>query len=134
LIIRLTNVNKKYDNFVVKVVDGDTIKLASGREIRLLGIDTPEKGQPYYNEAKDFLERLILGKKVRLEKDVTNKDKYGRYLRYVFLKNIFVNVELVRKGYARVIVRFPDVKYLDYLMKVQKRAMEKRLGIWSENN
>jgi micrococcal nuclease len=134
LIIRLTNVNKKYDNFVVKVVDGDTIKLASGREIRLLGIDTPEKGQPYYNEAKDFLERLILGKKVRLEKDVTNKDKYGRYLRYVFLKNIFVNVELVRKGYARVIVRFPDVKYLDYLMKVQKKAMEKRLGIWSENN
>ncbi|MEM5805311.1 MAG: thermonuclease family protein [Candidatus Aenigmatarchaeota archaeon] len=120
------------DYIVVKIIDGDTFKLSDGREIRLLGIDAPEQGQFYYDEAKNFLESLILGSKVVLEQDVTNRDKFGRYLRYVFVENNFVNLELVKKGYARVVIRIPDTKYIDILMQAESQARKNKLGIWSK--
>ena len=70
---------------VSRVVDGDTVELADGRKVRYLGINTPERGQPFYQEATDFNAELVAGKKVRLEFDVDTIDKYGRTLAHVFV-------------------------------------------------
>jgi len=65
---------------VIKVIDGDTFKVASGQSVRLVGIDATELGQPYSEEAKNYLKDLIEGKEVILEKDVSEYDKYNRLL------------------------------------------------------
>lgn len=115
------------ESFIVsKVIDGDTIEINNER-IRLLGIDSPERGQYYYEQAKNKLEELILGKEVRLERGENDKDKYGRLLRYVFIDDVFVNLELVREAYAKVI---PAEKYFEQLKEIEKLAKEKNLGVW----
>ncbi|MFA6356488.1 MAG: thermonuclease family protein, partial [Candidatus Omnitrophota bacterium] len=86
--------------FVSKVIDGDTVVLENGEHVRYIGIDTPEKGRPYYSEAKRQNEKLVKGRKVRLEFDAGKADRYGRVLAYVYDGNTFVNEELVRNGYA----------------------------------
>ena len=104
---------------VVKVIDGDTIKLENGEVVRYIGIDTPETVHPskpvqcFGKEASDKNKELVEGKVVKLEKDITNKDKYGRILRYVWVGDLFVNDELVRQGYAYVYTYPPDVKYTE---------------------
>lgn len=85
--------------FVEKVIDGDTF-IGNGHIIRLLGIDAPEKAQPCYEEAKNFLKKLIENKTVKLEYDKKKKDKHGRLLAYVWINNTFVNKEIVEKGFA----------------------------------
>ncbi|MEJ2267830.1 MAG: thermonuclease family protein [Nanoarchaeota archaeon] len=87
--------------FVERVVDGDTI-IVDGHSVRLLGINTPEKGERYSKEAKEFLENLILNKKVRLE-GIEN-DMYFRKLRYVFLGGENINLKIVREGLANVYI------------------------------
>lgn len=115
---------------VVRVIDGDTIVLADGRHIRYIGIDTPEKGHPYYSEAKRENERLVKGKKIRLEYDVQKQDRYRRTLAYVYVGEIFVNAELVRNGYALIYTVPPDVKYADTFLELQKQARKDKRGLW----
>jgi micrococcal nuclease len=117
---------------VTRVIDGDTIVVQGGYHIRYIGIDTPEIGEPFYQEAKDYNRELVGGKKVRLEKDVTDKDKYDRLLRYVYAGDVFVNAELVREGYAYVYPEslFPDIKYYDLLKEAETEAREAEKGIW----
>ncbi len=109
------------DNYVVRVIDGDTFEIYSGEIVRLICLDTPELGDAGSYEAKDFLESLILDKEIRMEKDVNDKDKYGRLLRYVWVSSslgfnesyedeVFVNKILVEKGYANVFRYGDDVK------------------------
>lgn len=127
---------------VVEVIDGDTIVvLLNGvrERVRLIGIDTPEVGRPYYEEATRKTTELVLGKTVRLEKDISERDKYGRLLRYVYVGSLFVNAELVRQGYAHAYTYPPDVKYADYFTQLQREAREKGVGLWgpstnSKNN
>ena len=87
------------DVFVERVIDGDTIETALGH-IRLLGINSPEKGEAGYEEAKDYLIERVLNQSVKLEYGKERNDKYGRILAYVFLNNENINLELVEKGYA----------------------------------
>ncbi|MDD3819484.1 MAG: thermonuclease family protein, partial [Actinomycetota bacterium] len=87
---------------VKEVIDGDTIILSDGRRVRLIGINTPEHGMYFYEEAKEALEMIVLGKKVFLEKDVSEKDQYGRLLRYVYTGDLSVNMEMVKRGFANV--------------------------------
>jgi len=89
-------------NKVTRVIDGDTFELETGEKVRLICIDTPETGNSGAEEAKEFLESLVLGKSVKLEKDVSETDQYGRLLRYVYVNDIFVNKEIVQKGYGTV--------------------------------
>lgn len=128
---------------VTKVVDGDTFWVDDGSEkgkkVRLIGVDTPEtlhpkKGQEAYGrEASDFTKSLLSSKKVRLEFDVDSLDRYGRLLAYVYLENgLFVNAELVRKGYAQVATFPPNVKYADYFLKLQRKARDRKLGLWGD--
>ncbi|MBI4919139.1 thermonuclease family protein [archaeon] len=95
---------------VTRVVDGDTLVIETGEKIRLICINTPEKGEEGFEEAKQFLTDLVLNKNVILEKDITNKDKYGRLLRYVYLDGVFVNKEIFQKRYAKMFRYEPDIK------------------------
>jgi len=95
-----------------RIIDGDTFESSSGETVRLICVDTPEQNKKGYEEAKQFLSNLILNKQVRLEKDVSDKDEYGRLLRYVYFnfsipsyeKEIFINKEIVKQSYG---VLFP---------------------------
>ena len=85
------------------VVDGNTIEVSGVGKIRLVGIDAPNKGQPGYQEASDFVKSKCLGKVVYLDiDDAKNKDKYGRILAVVFVDGINLNVELLKRGYAQI--------------------------------
>ena len=117
--------------FVYQVVDGDTFIISTGDSVRLIGIDTPEKDEAYYSEAKEMLSKLLEDKKVTLEKDKDDKDSYDRLLRYVYADGVFVNLELVKAGYARVIIISPNSKYESKLKKAELEARESKTGIWS---
>ncbi len=129
---------------VVRVVDGDTIEIEGGQKIRYIGINTPETVHPtkpvecFGHEASDANRKLVEGKTVKLEKDVSETDKYGRLLRYVYLKSdqagqadVFVNDYLVRQGYAQVDTFPPDVKYQQQFLDAQKEALENNRGLWA---
>lgn len=119
---------------VIKVIDGDTIVLEGGYRVRYIGIDAPEKGEPYYSEAQDANRRLVQNKRVRLEKDISETDKYGRLLRYVHVDSTFVNAELVRQGYAKAHAYPPDIKYQAYLQAMEKEAQQEGKGIWKRKS
>ena len=91
--------NPRESVFIDRVIDGDTVEV-NGTSIRLLGINTPERGEIYYEEAKDFLEELIVNKTVELEYGKEKYDKYNRILGYLFLEEESVNIKLIEKGLA----------------------------------
>jgi micrococcal nuclease len=115
---------------VTKVIDGDTIVLENGEHVRYIGMDAPEKGRPYYGEATRENKRLVRGKNVRLEYDVSKTDRYGRTLAYVYVGDIFVNAELVRSGYAMIYTFPPNVKYYKTFLSLQEGAREQKRGLW----
>ena len=126
------------ESIVQRVVDGDTVVLAGGQPVRYIGMDTPELHHPrkpvqfYAREAAEFNRQLVEGKKVRLEWGMERRDRYNRLLAYVFLEDgTFVNAELLRQGYARVMTIPPNVKYVDLFVKMQKEAKENRRGLWA---
>jgi len=85
------------------VVDGDTIDVNGVGRIRFVGVNTPERGQPGYQEAKDFVKSMCLGKTVYLDIDnAKHYDKYGRVLAVVYVDNINLNAELLKRGYAEI--------------------------------
>ena len=130
---------------VVRIVDGDTIHVAiAGREftVRYIGMDTPETvapGRPvelYGKEAAEANRALVDGRRVLLEKDVSETDRFGRLLRYVYIETpeglVMVNAELVRLGYAQVATFPPDVKYVDLFLALQREARAERRGLWAD--
>jgi micrococcal nuclease len=117
---------------VVDVVDGDTIVIDGGLHVRYIGIDAPEKNEALYFQAQKANRELVRGKRVRLEKDISDKDSYGRLLRYVYADDVFVNAELVRNGLACARAYSPDVKYLVYLETVEEEARQMRRGLWAQ--
>lgn len=122
---------------VTKVVDGDTIQIETGKTVRYIGIDTPETSDPrrgiecFGKEAAAKNRELLERKEVRLEKDVSETDRYGRLLRYVFVDGIFVNDELVRQGFAHASAYPPDVVYQDQFREAEKQARENNRGLWA---
>ncbi|MCK5624921.1 thermonuclease family protein [Candidatus Pacearchaeota archaeon] len=97
--------------FIDRVIDGDTVE-SNDTSIRLLGINTPERGEKYYLEAKEFLEELVLNKTVRLEFGKEREDRYGRTLAYIYIGNENINLKLVEEGYANFY--FPSGKDIHY--------------------
>jgi len=119
---------------VVSVIDGDTIEVDIGGNpfrIRYIGIDTPEQGQTGYDVATLVNAKLVSGRIVELEKDVSETDRYGRLLRYVWVKEGMVNAILVESGFAQVATYPPDVKYQSGFLKLQREAEQARLGLWA---
>jgi len=120
---------------VVRVIDGDTIEVDLKGElivVRYLGIDSPERNKCYSDEATAKNKALVGGKIVRLEKDQTDKDAFGRLLRYVFLdeENIFVNELLIQEGYAEVYDSKKDIKYQLPLSLSEIDARDGKKGLW----
>jgi micrococcal nuclease len=124
---------------VIQVIDGDTVALADGVRVRVLGIDAPEMerdGQPadfLAHKAKAVLTELTLNRQVGLEYDRLRYDHYGRLLAYVFLPgHNMVNTELVRQGLARVYFIAPNMRYQEVLLAAQQEAIEARRGVWQQ--
>jgi micrococcal nuclease len=119
---------------VINVIDGDTVDvLLDGREYRLryIGVDTPERDEPYYSEATRFNRDLVDNQTVILVKDVSDVDQYGRLLRYVYLEDgTFVNAELISGGYARIVTFPPDVAEVENLRVLQNDARNAGRGLW----
>lgn len=123
---------------VTKIVDGDTIWVKiNGQEynVRYIGINTPEMDpvECFGQAATDKNRELVGGRKVRLEKDVSEKDQYDRLLRYVFLEDgTFVNETLVRTGFAHSVTYPPDVKYQEKFREAEGEARANNRGLWSD--
>jgi micrococcal nuclease len=139
LVFFLSNAQAKEQEFLVtKVLDGDTIMLENGDIVRYIGVETPELGkkdggpQFYAREAAKYNKQLVLLKKVRLEFDKERKDDAGRTLAYVYVKNTFVNGELVRLGYARTAIHPPNIAHRGHLAECEREAIRKDNGLWQE--
>lgn len=131
---------------VTKVVDGDTLEVlieAKLYKVRMIGVDTPETVHPtkakgcFGAEASNEMKKLLTGKNVILEKDVSETDKYNRLLRYVYLKTdsdqlLFVNDYLVREGYGQVLTYPPDVAFNEQFLEAQRQAKSMSKGLWGK--
>ena len=121
---------------VTRVIDGDTIEIEGGEHIRYIGIDTPETVDPrkevqcFGIEASKKNKELVEGKTVRLEKDITDRDKYNRLLRYVWVGSVFVNLELVKQGFATSYSYPPDIKFQKEILAAEEEAREAKRGLW----
>src|SRR3989344_3275188 len=113
---------------MTRAIDGDTIETDIGT-IRLLGINTPEKKQDYYEDAKEFLKQYE-GKEVEIE--IHEKDKYNRTLGYVYFNNILLNKEILQEGLANLYVYDKD-GYFSELEKSEKEAREQEKGLWKKS-
>lgn len=125
---------------VLKVVDGDTIKIEyEGRSatVRLIGVDTPETVhpaqpvEPYGKEASAFTTNLLTGESVYLRFGDEPRDKYNRLLAYAFRSpdGLFVNLEIVRQGYGHAYTKYP-FQHMDLFRHYEARARQVGKGLW----
>lgn len=116
---------------VKRVIDGDTIVLDNNEVVRLIGINTPEKYQEFFTEATLKTKELIFGKEIVLEYDKTRKDIYGRTLAYIYCEDIFINSELLRQGFAKLMTIPPNTKYAKEFKEALNYAKKEKRGIWA---
>ncbi|OGY42847.1 MAG: hypothetical protein A2Y67_00065 [Candidatus Buchananbacteria bacterium RBG_13_39_9] len=123
---------------VVRIIDGDTIVIASGQKVRLLGVDTPELHHPnkkvecFAEEAKKFTESQVLNKPVKLTSEGPKQDKYGRLLAWVWYGEDFkklLNAEIIREGYGFSFRKYPTSKLKEF-NELERIAREKQKGLW----
>ncbi len=137
--------NEHETYLVSRVVDGDTVHLLRGEEtikFRLVGIDTPETVDPrkevecYGQEAKEYLEDLILNQQVVVENDLTQDayDRYGRMLGYIYLGDVLVNLKMIEEGYAYEYTYRLPYQFQDEFKNAQARAQLENRGLWSESS
>ena len=120
---------------VTKHTDGDTLWLSGIGKVRLIGMDTPEVyfgAECFGREASAFVERTVpLGAEVRYRLGVEERDRYGRALAYVWLRDgRFLNRLLVARGYAQPLTIPPNVEYEDLFVRVARRARDAGRGLW----
>lgn len=124
-------------NRVTKIIDGDTFELETGQKVRLIGINTPETKDPrkeiqcFGNQAEKETQKILIGKIIKLEKDISETDRYGRLLRYVYVDGLFINKYLVENGFAYSISYPPDIKYQKILSQSESLARKQGRGLWS---
>jgi micrococcal nuclease len=127
---------------VQEVIDGDTVILTDGEHLRYIGIDAPEirrkingrwvyLPEPLAEEARIHNEQMVMGKALTLEFDRERKDQYGRLLAYVYVNDQFINAELIREGYARLLVYPPNTRHADLFLRLEREAMREHRGIWN---
>jgi endonuclease YncB( thermonuclease family) len=116
-----------YDSQVISVVDGDTVDLADGTRLRLMGINTPEKGQPLYGEARTWLEHQVLNKTIFVK--VMGTEKYGRNLGYLFLDKENINEKILREGLAFSFY-YEEDEYTASLLAAEERARKEEKNLW----
>jgi micrococcal nuclease len=127
---------ERVDARVTKHTDGDTLWLSGIGKVRLIGVDTPEVYggvECYGREASAFVERLLpLGAHVTYSLGVEERDRYGRALAYVYTDNgRFVNLALVRRGYAQPLSIPPNDEFADRFVAAARRARSREVGLWA---
>lgn len=142
LVVDAKKITVKFDS----CVDGDTAKFLYKNEIittRFLAIDTPETKHPtkpveaWGKEASDYTcNKIKTANKIVLEYDDNSDkvDKYNRHLAWVWVDNKLLQKELISKGYAKVAYLYGNYKYTKELQEIEKTAIDKKLGIWSDDN
>ena len=116
---------------VLRVIDGDTIDVEINGErqrVRYIGMNTPERNEPCFDEATAANVELVQGKTVELVKDVSETDRYDRLLRYVYVGNVFVNEEMVRLGYAEAVLYRPDDEHYEQFSALETVVAGSGLG------
>jgi len=122
---------------VTTVVDGDTIDISTGERVRYIGVDTPETKHPtkavqcFGKEASEKNKELVQDKEIKLIKDVSDKDKYGRLLRYIFVGDLFINDYLARQGFAHAATFPPDVRFAQQFLEAEREARDNQRGLWA---
>jgi len=125
---------------VLRAIDGDTIEvLRQGQRtrVRYIGVNTPESVAPdrpiecWGKEASERNRQLVEGREVRLERDVSETDRFGRLLRYVWIGDDLINARLVQEGYAEVSTFPPDVRYQELFLMQERSAREQHRGLWA---
>jgi len=117
---------------VTRIIDGDTIdvRMADGstERVRYVGMNTPESNEVCFNEATQANAIFVQGKSVRMVKDVSDRDVYGRLLRYIYVGDLFVNRALVEQGYAEAVLYEPDHAHYDEFVALEKQAAAANRG------
>ncbi|GAB4573215.1 MAG: thermonuclease family protein [Anaerolineae bacterium] len=116
---------------VLTVIDGDTIDVRLNGErvrVRYIGVNTPERDEPCYEAATNANAELVEGRTVTLVRDVSETDRYGRLLRYVYVGDVFVNEVLVRDGWAEAVVYPPDTRHATAFRQLEDAARSGGLG------
>lgn len=131
---------------VGRAVDGDTIETSDRKKVRLIGVNTPEsttRVEEYGKEASQYTSSQLTGKKVWMQKDVSDTDRYGRLLRIIWLdipsddmdeneiRTKMFNAHLVLNGYAEPSTYNPDVKYSEFFRKFGREARDANKGLWA---
>lgn len=124
---------------VARVIDGDTIELINGQRLRYIGMDTPEEVdqrkpiQCFAYAAADKNRQMVEGQLITFHKDITPEDQYGRLLGFVYLADgTFVNLEMVKQGYAFAYPYPPDISKSDEFRQAEESARTARLGLWND--
>jgi endonuclease YncB( thermonuclease family) len=112
---------------VTRIIDGDTLQTQDNQTLRLLGINTPESSQPFYQEAKDYLTNLTANQTIQIESHGT--DKYQRTLSYIFYDSSNINAKILSNGLATLYYYDKDPHYKE-LYEAEKFARNNQLGIW----
>lgn len=118
---------------VVQIIDGDTIDVNMDGDVyrvRYIGVNTPERDEPCYSDATAANRSLVRGQTVTLVRDVSDTDRYGRLLRYVYVGNLFVNAEMVAQGWAEPVDYRPDTANSDYFHQLADDARDSNLGCY----
>jgi micrococcal nuclease len=135
-------VSNRIEAMVTKVLDGDTIEVninGAQYKLRYIGIDAPEPDSIDTNtrnialKAADKNSEMVGNQKVEIEKDVSETDRYGRLLRYVYAGGLMVNAELVKSGYAQAVSYPPDTKYQSLFSSLQAGAKASKAGMWGSS-
>ncbi|MBI4174529.1 MAG: thermonuclease family protein [Candidatus Aenigmarchaeota archaeon] len=129
--VESSSLSRLEETYVTKVVDGDTIVIAGGQRVRLLSIDARERGKSCYDEAKKRMEELVLLKNVTIERDKENEDQYDRLLRYVYVGDTMVNLQMVYDGLAVAYIYEPNEKYRDDFLEAEQAARQENGCVWA---
>jgi endonuclease YncB( thermonuclease family) len=119
------------DAIVTRIVDGDTINVTiNGQDfsVRYVGINTPERDEACFSEATQANAFLVQGKTVRLVRDISNTDRFGRLLRYIWVNGVHVNQVLIEQGFAEVVLYEPDRAYYDTFRRLEGEARAANRG------
>jgi micrococcal nuclease len=136
LVEKVGQERKPGDRFTVKrVLDGDTIELTGGDRLRLLAMDTPEKGEKYHDEAMNLLASMTLGKPVKLEYGRNRRDRYGRLLAYVYVDDTLLANQVILDSGLAYLYLFEDNDLqkgeVKRMLESQRSAMARHVGLWS---
>lgn len=116
---------------VVRVIDGDTIDVRYQNtevRVRYVGVNTPELDEPCYEEAREANRAMVEGQMVTMVRDTSDTDRYGRFLRYIYVGDTFVNEELARQGFAESVRYDPDDEFFEDFSNLERQAANSGLG------